>query len=248
MDSETFTLVAEPEPTATPEPAPAAEPGLPRAELTTGYMVIVAGSTTEAEGKAELEAKKAAGLPQEDAWPKLIDSSTIEGLKPGFFIVVIAVPEEEDDAKTIRDSLLPRFEGVYYRKVQVTTEHADSVRCDDSENDLRCAGVPGWRAIIVFDYTDGMESEDWAFFTDEVIRAGKAVGIDAKWDDSEEYVVDVHVDGKKVGEVDLEPFLGEMFGYVFAKEGAPPQYSPHDMTHSVIDEASSYFGIEIPNG
>jgi len=236
---EPSTAVA-PTPAAVPaaDVAPAAPAPPPRSEPEKGWMVIVAGDKDEAAAREKYRAYDERG-PSVGNFPAMFLSDDVEGLNPGFHIVVAGIPRDKATAEQMAKTLGAEWEGTYIR--EVTVIGVEDVSCDD---DPRCAVDGGWKVLIVFDYTDGMESEDWAFFSDEVIERAKKAGIDARWE-SGEGKEPVMVDGKKVAEVDLDPFMGELFGYVLAKQGAEPQYESHQPPDLVLSAAQAYFGVEI---
>lgn len=221
-------------------PAPAVEAG-PR----TAWMVVLAGSAAHDEA----EQRHAAALtdprtPAVGAHPRLLLSDDVEGLKPGFWIVVGATVDDEATAAAIAKAMGARWEGAYTREVRVPAAEIESVRCPD---DPRCTAAkpPGWRVLVVFDQTDGMTFEEWDVTPPRVIERAKNAGIDARWQD-EDWIQDVVVDGRKVAEVDITPFVGELFGYVFAEEGREPTYRASAPTADVIAAAEAYFGVDIP--
>jgi hypothetical protein len=224
--------VAAPSPPADePTAAPAAV-----SEPEKGWMVIVAGDKDEAVAKEKYRAFDESG-PSVGNFPATFLSDDVEGLNAGFHIVVAGIPRDKATAEQMAKALGKKWEGTYIR--EVTVIGVEDVSCDF---DPRCAGA-GWMVLIVFD-NFGNRSEDWAAFTDEVVERAKKAGIDAKWDNGE-YLQPVMVDGKKVAEVDIQPFIGELFGYVFAKEGAEPQYQEHAMPDDVLHTAQAYFKVEI---
>ncbi len=56
------------------------------------WLVIVTGATTPDGADALLEQYKTSGLPEHGDFPRVIESATIPGLKPGFWIVAAAAP------------------------------------------------------------------------------------------------------------------------------------------------------------
>lgn len=224
---------------APPPAAPAAD--APPA-LQTAWVVLLAGSPDHDEAEARhTSARSDPRTPTVGAHPRLAHSDEIAGLKPGFWVVVGATLDDEATAATMAKALGTRWDGAYVREVQVPPAEIESVRCPA---DPRCkaTAAPAWRVLIVFDHTDGMESEDWVAASERVIERGKAAGIDARWQD-EDWVQDVVVDGKKVTELDITPFAGELFGYVFAEEGREPIYQAHDRAETVISAAEAYYGV-----
>jgi len=170
--------------TGGPAPAPdAAEVAPPPTEAATstpeqGWMVIVAGDADQVAARAKYDAYAARGPAMGD-FPALVDSSQVEGLNPGFHIVVAGIPRDEQTARQMATALGREWEGAYVREVR--TLGVEDVSCP---GDPRC-GAGGWKVLLVFDYTDGMESEDWASFTDEVISRASRAGIDARWESGE---------------------------------------------------------------
>lgn len=217
-----------------PEAAPAVEPEFP---LEVGYMVIVAGDADPVAAKKKLEDYVERGV-SANGYPKLLDSSEVDGLKPGFHIVVAAVPDTKAIGEHMAELLAKTFPGTYVREVRVP--EVESFDCAFPGADRRCY-PEAWRAIVVFDRSDGDTSEDWAFFTDDVLRIANEAGIQADWLGQEDYV-EVQVDGERVGGVNMGPYLKDHeLGYVFAMEGQMPVYQEHAMVDEVIDAAEAYF-------
>jgi Tol biopolymer transport system component len=107
-------------PPATP-PAAVSKPG-----LQPGFMVIADGGATRDEGEAKLAAYEQSGYPANGKYPRLVDSSTVVGLKPGFWIVVAGVARDEAVAKALDAFLRHRGLGSYVRMVEV--EAPDDLR------------------------------------------------------------------------------------------------------------------------
>ena len=53
-----------------------------------------------------------------------MDSSTIKGLNPGFFIVVAAIPADEEVANTLAAFIRKKLQGAYVRRVEVEAPEA----------------------------------------------------------------------------------------------------------------------------
>ncbi|TNE87943.1 MAG: hypothetical protein EP330_16765 [Deltaproteobacteria bacterium] len=212
-------------------------PGEP--ELHTAWMVILSGATDEASGKRDLETVLAKGIARQGGHPRLVHSDEVEGLKPGFWISVGATVDDEATATSIVDAVRPRYDGAYVREVRVA--ELETIRCPA---DLRCRPMraPAWRAIVVFDILEGEKGEDWAWFTDEVSRKSKAYGVPAYWAQGTEARVEAE---GRTEVVDLSPFAGELFGYVFVEEGKEPEYCPHLPAELVLSAASDYFTFDL---
>ncbi|MCP4805960.1 MAG: hypothetical protein GY884_11510, partial [Proteobacteria bacterium] len=63
------------------------------------HLVIVDGSKDKTEATGKLERWAYADWPRSTAAPRLVDSSTVEGLNPGFHILVFGQFEHAEDAK-----------------------------------------------------------------------------------------------------------------------------------------------------
>jgi len=224
---------------AIPVPPEELRPPPPPAVLESGWMVILSGSADAAEAARLLAEYEAAGLPRTRGFPKVVDSATVEGLKPGFHVVVLAVPKGEAEATRMAEAWQTARPGAYAREVRVA--HAEGLTCDGAGADPRCAPpvAGGWKVVVIFDFTDGMESTEWKAGTAEMTTKAGAAGIAVKW--AEDYRVPVEVGGVRLDEVDVEPFAGELYGYVFAMQGKEPAYEPHGPT--AWSSASYYFGV-----
>ncbi len=92
------------------------------------YMVIVSGSPDVEQAARMFESARnnlpaytylsgpGNRAPRERAFPVLVESATVQGLKPGFWVVVAAIPSSEVTAKRLAALL---GNGAYYRKVAV---------------------------------------------------------------------------------------------------------------------------------
>jgi len=105
-------------------PEPAAERAAGPAALRPAFMVIATGATQKAEAQAQLVDYRERGWPRHDDYPVLVESATIAGLNPGFFIVVAAVPEDEAVATTLVSFLRELGVSAYHRSVQVERPEA----------------------------------------------------------------------------------------------------------------------------
>ncbi|MBW1880384.1 MAG: hypothetical protein JRJ84_18660, partial [Deltaproteobacteria bacterium] len=141
---------------AAPTPPADEPPPTPVSVPEKGWMVIVAGDKDEVVAKEKYSAFDESG-PTVGNFPAMFLSDNVEGLNAGFHIVAAGIPREKATAEEMAKALGKKWEGTYIR--EVTVIGVEDVTCDF---DPRCAGA-GWMMLIVFDYTDGMESEDWAF-------------------------------------------------------------------------------------
>ncbi|OJT22040.1 hypothetical protein BO221_25205 [Archangium sp. Cb G35] len=111
------------------------------AELKPAFIVIADGAKTQAAAAAKLKSYKAKHLPEHGDFPKVMDSSTIKGLNPGFFIVVAAIPANEEVANTLAAFIRKTLQGAYVRRVEVEAPEAlrllaiERVKVHDSEPD-----------------------------------------------------------------------------------------------------------------
>lgn len=70
------------------------------------WVVIAWGAKTEADAIAWLEEKqRGIGATTWNRFPKVVDSQWVLGLTPGFFIVVLAVSDSEEVAKTLAKAM-----------------------------------------------------------------------------------------------------------------------------------------------
>ena len=208
--------------------------------LEDAWMVIAAGSTDPDEASAMFDAYRAAGGPAHGDYPRLLSSDTVEGLNPGFRIVVAAAPASKDAASGLRDHL----RGSSLAGLDTSGAYIKAVKVRDAEDLSRAALVPvAWRAIIIWQ-TTYETSEDWGFFTDDVHRAANAAGIPLIWaGDSPR--VPVEIDGASVATVDLTGKTPNPIGYVFAMEGREPHWEDHSPSFTVVEHAADYFGTEL---
>jgi hypothetical protein len=147
-----------------------------------GQMIIWSGAKTEAEAKTQFEVFKSYANALEDfvkVAPQVIESATVQGLKPGFFVVALGVCSAKDkDA----DFPLRLFQGiepaVYTREVQYKPEDSSeapdcptagqAVRGNDGEpipwelgTPVRTAVESGTLVALPFSY-DWSEQGDFA--------------------------------------------------------------------------------------
>ncbi|OLE62759.1 MAG: hypothetical protein AUG04_08465 [Deltaproteobacteria bacterium 13_1_20CM_2_69_21] len=88
------------------------------------WLVIVTGATTPDGADALLEQYKTSGLPEHGDFPRVIESATIPGLKPGFWIVAAAAPNSEKIAKALASYIGQTIPGAYYRPVTISQPEA----------------------------------------------------------------------------------------------------------------------------
>ncbi|NMO17071.1 hypothetical protein HPC49_11445 [Pyxidicoccus fallax] len=98
-----------------------AEPAKP---LQRGYLVILGGGKAPADAEAVV---KNARTPKELAlaagYPRVVESASVKGLNPGFFIAVAGACASKRAAEEARDVLgFLSLDGVYLREVQVPEE------------------------------------------------------------------------------------------------------------------------------
>ncbi|AKJ04194.1 hypothetical protein ATI61_101712 [Archangium gephyra] len=94
------------------------------AELKPAFIVIADGAKTQAAADAKLKSYKAKHLPEHGDFPKVMGSSTIKGLNPGFFIVVAAISADEEVANTLAAFIRKKLQGAYVRRVEVEAPEA----------------------------------------------------------------------------------------------------------------------------
>lgn len=90
------------------------------------YMVIADGASDFTLAEAKLVAYDKQGFPRYGSYPKLVDSSTIQGLKPGYWVVVAAVARDKSVAQRLNGFLGSLGAKSYLRKVEV--DKADDLR------------------------------------------------------------------------------------------------------------------------
>ncbi len=208
--------------------------------LEDAWMVIAAGSKDQDEGQRLFDAYRAAAGPSHGDYPRLLSSDTVEGLNPGFWIVVAAAPASEDAAGGLRDHL----RGLKLAGLDTSGAYIKAVKVRDAEELERSELVPaGWRAIIIWQ-TTYETSEDWGFFTDDVSRAGQAVDIPTIWS-GDSPKVPITVGDAVVTTVDLTGKTPAPIGYVFAQQGQEPLFIEHQPSFTVIEQAADYFGVEM---
>ncbi len=85
----------------------------------TAYMVIVDGSPDLTEAEAKLVAYDKQGFPRYGDYPKLVESASVEGLSPGYWVVVAAVARDKTVARRLNAFIGALGGKPYVRKVQV---------------------------------------------------------------------------------------------------------------------------------
>ncbi len=112
------TVDAEPPP---PEPEPKAE------EPKTAWMVIGDSSSDKARAQAMFDDYKAKKYPSHGDYPKFTESTGIDGLKPNFWLVVVAMAPTQELADEIEKKLeLRGLSGAYVREVKVLPSEIDT--------------------------------------------------------------------------------------------------------------------------
>lgn len=103
----------------------------PEAELITGRMIIWSGSKNEEEAQALHQNLKESMAQLADYFvltPQLIESKTVEGLKPGFFVTSLGVCNAEDLKPALRWLKALRPEA-YTKEVRFYHESPESFEC-----------------------------------------------------------------------------------------------------------------------
>jgi len=222
-----------------PEAPPLPVPDKP-AEPEDGFMVIVAGSKDQAEAKQKYEAFSKAG-PKVGDFPAMFVSADVEGLNPGFHIVVAAIPRDEATAKQMAKALGTKWEGTYVRKVKVVG--VEDVGCD---KDPRCL-LARWAAIIAFNYSEDGVPDEWGANTAIVTKRARAAGLIAREAKMDHNMVDtIKIGNKVVAKVEIGPFLNDQYGYVVVGEGKAPEYFQGFGVDSAIDSIERHLEVEIP--
>jgi hypothetical protein len=204
------------------------------------WMVIAEGSKDQAEAAAMFARYRAEQLPAAGGYPKLVDSATVTGLNPGFFVVVVGAPSDEESAKKMATELGRARSGAYVRKVSIADPEA--VRCGATP-DPRCG--PAWRALVAF-YLVGNGREQNQPRFESVLAGARERGIVTGWAASLDATrVPIVVGGQTVATIDIEPYSGELWGFVAAREGAEPRYIAWTDEHFVRTEAATYLGVNL---
>lgn len=101
-----------------------------------------------------------------------------------------------------------------------------------------------WRILLVYSNVYAT-SEDWAYYSDEVLSAAKEKGIKGGSLQMGQHVIVIVRGGEDIATLALpegERGYGHV-GYLFAKEGATLELSEHDMSDGVLGRAGRYFGV-----
>ena len=239
-----------------------------------GHLVIVEGDKDPEVAAFEQTMWKAEGWPSHGEWPKLLDSATVPGLKPGFHVLALAFVEHEASALEVAAYVNELGGAAYVREVELDLPHHHVVKIETpgpwsvtvdcptrqtvlalgpataegkvvqpiasygncpAQVDPTCSG-PG--AIYLDNGPWGAEtSEDWAWFSNDVATAAKKAGLHV--DNRAQWVLD-RCDGTRV-KIEKQ----ETVGYWVVKPGAEPLWIQHDMTDSVLSQASAYLGLEL---
>ncbi|WP_147451664.1 hypothetical protein [Corallococcus llansteffanensis] len=112
--------------------------GAPRAEAANNAVAIIwKGAKTQAEAEAQKPAWSdlntalgKAGLTFRDGYPKLVESKTLPGLKPGFWVWLLGVCAP-DDAPPIVDQIKLLSPETYSREVKVSPKQRSCPRQED---------------------------------------------------------------------------------------------------------------------
>jgi hypothetical protein len=123
----TTVVVEDVPPVVTVEEAPPEPPPPVKAE--DGWMVVAASNKDKARVEALFAEYQSKGLPAHGDFPKLMSSDGIEGLKPGFWLVVAAISSDSPTARAIEMGLEEMGEtNAYIREVNmVGVEHGLNV-------------------------------------------------------------------------------------------------------------------------
>lgn len=218
-----------PNPQAAPAPSAGAPPAAPPEQKHTAWMVIVGGSKVKAEAKAMLEEVKGEQLPGQLV---LVDSSTVDGLNPGFFIISAGVIKDQSVAERVRKHFNRFRKGTYVREVQV--EESEQLTCPAP----RCPGP--WRAVVIHSVAES-PGEDWGFFTNDVQDALDGHDIIFPNESSGATTVRIERGGHLLGTVDVSRYRTN--GYILVSDNRAPSFVPHAMPGDVISEIDGYFDL-----
>ncbi|HHO49540.1 MAG TPA: hypothetical protein ENK18_01415 [Deltaproteobacteria bacterium] len=218
------------------DPAPAPRETGPA----TAHMVILGGAPDRDAAQRILDGLSP-DVPRTGGYPTLEHSDEIEGLNPGFWIVVGAVARDEATAKAMAEALGEHVPGTYVRQVEVPASKIEGASCP---SDPRCGGGFGWRAVVIFKRIS-IEPDGWDSTSAEVTAVlGRARIPTERVNPNDPLQVKVPLGGDVV-EIDIAPFQGELYGYVFAAEGRKPRYQQASSAVQVLSVASAYFGVDL---
>lgn len=115
----------------------------------TAHVVIAGGAKKAAGAERSLADYRKRGLPQHDDFPKVLDSTFVQGLNPGFFIVAVGLPEDAKVASLLVDFIEGSGGKAYSKPVWVAQpENLQAVRIErvsppqgEGDLDLGVAGL-----------------------------------------------------------------------------------------------------------
>lgn len=203
-----------------------------------GHLVIVEGDKDPERAAFEQMMWKADNWPTHGDWPKLLDSATVPGLKPGFHVLALGWFESPEDAKALAEAINDLGGGAYVREVSLEEpfHQLATVMKPVGELPRPCPSKLG--AIYIDNHAWGTEtSEDWGWFSADVGEAARKAGVHVA--SREQWLVD-RCDGTPV-----KLQKQETVGYWVLKPGAQPLWIQHDMTDSVLSQASAYLGVQL---
>lgn len=102
-----------------------------------------------------------------------------------------------------------------------------------------------YRVVVLLGRSCGT-SEDWGWFTAQVIKSLDGVGIVSASVDPPETLLRLTRDSQTLETVDLQAHLEEGVGYLALQEGQEPVMVGHDAVENVVGALSEYFGTPIP--
>lgn len=203
----------------------------------TAWMVIASGSTDRGEAEDQLIGFQQDGLPGNATHPRLVDSSTVTGLNPGFHVVVAATVDDEATARQMAEALNTYTTGVYVR--EVTVDGPERVRCDQGDNRCRARVTDPWRMVVPFDFGGGEADPAFRSAYEAVQTAGaeRRYHVVLPADASAQVGVPGTTDA-----VDLSPLIQPgRYGFFVQMQGYDAQFVPVAAPSVVVEEIRLYF-------
>ncbi len=102
-----------------------------------------------------------------------------------------------------------------------------------------------YRAVVFLGRSCGT-SEDWGWFTAQVIKSLDGVGIVSASAVPPDTLLRLTRGGQTLETLDLQAHLEAGVGYLAVQEGQAPLLVDHDAVENVVGALSDYFGTPIP--
>ena len=110
--------------------------------------------------------------------------------------------------------------------------------------DPRCDVYKGVvRAVIVVGAAEG-SSDDWDYFSEQVVKIARINGIDAKYAEKSG-PTPVYQGDEDAGSGDASAFAAKAPGYIVYTKGSEPTWVPHDMVDGVLAGVGKAVGFEL---